>query len=252
MPAAFVGCIRRCGIERRADRGRAKKDWLMTGSERWVPELGVLGSGRMGSRLAAMFARAGRRVVLGSRDSDRSAALVKALDIPTLRAGCYSDAVRAPAILPAVFMRDGLLELLERYCSALRGKLLIDISNPFNDDYSDFLTPWDSSGAEELQRRLPQARVVGAFKNVFWEVFDHPKFGDILSDVLVTGDDEDAKQRFFALAEGTPFRYLDAGPLIRSRTIERLTFITSSLGQQLNSYPRMNWRLLTQAESAAA
>jgi predicted dinucleotide-binding enzyme len=68
----------------------------------------------------------------------------------------------------------------------------------------------------------------------------------MLSDVLITGDDAAAKSDFLKLAEGTPFRYLDAGPLIRSRTIERLTFITSSLGQQLGSYPRMNWRLLTQ------
>ena len=158
----------------------------------------------------------------------------------------------APAILPAIFIRDGLVDLLCRHCRRLSGKLFIDISNPFNDDYSDFVTPWDSSGAEEIQKHFPQARVVGAYKNVFWEVFDHPQFGETLSDVLVTGDDAKAKAAFLKLAVGTPFRYLDAGALVNSRTVERLTFITSSLGLQLNSYPRMNWRLLTQPEQAAA
>jgi len=215
-------------------------------------DLGVLGTGRMGARLAAMFARAGRRVILGSRDSDRAAEIVAKLQIPTLRAGCNSDALSAKAILPAVFIRDGLFDLLDRKCASLSGKLLIDISNPFNADYSDFVTPWDTSGAEEIQHRFCQTRVVGAFKNVFWEVFDHPQFGETFSDVLVTGDNAAAKAEFMRLAEGTPFRYLDAGPLINSRTIERLTFITSSLGRQLDSYPRMNWRLLTQPQETVA
>jgi 8-hydroxy-5-deazaflavin:NADPH oxidoreductase len=224
----------------------------VTDSKNWRPELGVLGTGRMGPRLAAMFARAGRRVVLGSREPERAAAIVERLGIPNLRSGSNADALGAPAILPAVFIRDGLFDLLCRHCRKLSGKLLIDISNPFNADYSDFVTPWDSSGAEELQRHFPQARVVGAFKNVFSEVFDQPQFGDTLSDVLVTGDDEDAKAEFLRLAAGTPFRYLDAGALVNSRTVERLTFITSSLGRQLNSYPRMNWRLLTQPSEAIA
>ena len=215
-------------------------------SDTWSPEIGVVGTGLMGSRLAAMFARAGRKVVLGSRDPDKAAAIVEDLNIPTLKAGRNADALDAPAILPAIAIRDGLLDILNCYCRTLAGKLLIDISNPFNDDYSDFLTPWDTSSAEEIQRHFPQARVVGAFKNVFWEVFDHPHFGEELSDVLLTGDDAQAKAAFLRLAEGTPFRYLDAGPLINSRTIERLTFITSRLGRELHSYPRMNWRLLTQ------
>lgn len=224
----------------------------MSIAEAWSPEIGVLGTGRMGSRLAAMFARAGRRVILGSRDIERAIAIVEALEIPTLRAGTYTDAVRASAILPAVFIRDGLFDLLDRHSQEVEGKLVIDISNPFNQDYSDFVTPWNSSGAEVLQGRYPNARVVGAFKNVFWEVFDHPSFGEAVSDVLVTGDDELAKAEFIRLASGTPFRYLDAGPIIHSRTVERLTFITSRLGQQLNSYPRMNWSLLTQPQPAPA
>ncbi len=226
----------------------------MTNVPSTQPELGVLGTGRMGTRLAIMFARAGRRVVLGSRDPERAADVVTSAGIATLAAGSYADALNAPAVLPAVFIRDGLFELLDRHSRHLGDKLLIDISNPFNNDYTDFVTPWDSSGAEELQRRFPQVRLVGAFKNVFWEVFDAPEFEGGLSDVFLVGDDQAAKGDFLQLAQNTPFRYLDAGPLESARTVERLTMITGRLGRQLGTYPRMNWRLLgqTQTELAAA
>jgi 8-hydroxy-5-deazaflavin:NADPH oxidoreductase len=214
-------------------------------------ELGVLGTGRMGVRLAAMFARAGRRVVLGSRDAGRAARITEALGIATLVPGTYEQALAAEAVLPAVFLRDGLLDVLESFRDRLAGKLVIDISNPFNDDYSDFITPWDSSGAEELQKRFPQARVVGAFKNVYWEVFDAPRLEGQTSDVFVAGDDVEAKQAFLALAAGTPFRYLDVGALVHARTVERLTLITGALGQALGSYPRMNWRLLGDPAASA-
>src|SRR4029078_236875 len=140
---------------------------------------------------------------------DRARTIADKLDIAGLTAGNYSEGLCAPAILPAIFIRDGLFDLLDRSCRKLSGKLLIDISNPFNADYSDFVTPWDTSGAEELQRRFPPARVVVAFKNVFWEVFDHPEFGETLSDVLITGNDADAKAHFLLLPEATPALSLD-------------------------------------------
>jgi len=198
----------------------------------------------MGSRLATMFARAGRKVLLGSRDRDRAAELAAALDLPGLRAGSYSEALEAPVVLPAVFIRDGLFDLLDRQCGRLSGKLLIDISNPFNADYSDFVTPWDTSGAEEIQHRFCQTRVVGAFKNVWWEVLDAPLFDGVKSDVFVVSDDDGAKREFLELVEGLPFRFLDAGRLANARTVERMTLLSGELGRRYDYYPRMGYKFL--------
>ena len=206
--------------------------------------IGILGRGRMGVRLAAMFADCGHAVVLGSRDLSRAERIASGLRRTNISAGTYEQATEAPLVLPAMFIRDGLFDQLEPLRRALHGKLLIDISNPFNDDYSDFILPWDTSGAEQIQARLPETRVVGAFKNVWWEVFDAPQFGDTLSDVFVVGDDVVAKQIFFELMQGTPFRYIDAGNLKNARTIERMTLLSGEMGQRYGFFPRMNYKLL--------
>jgi len=220
------------------------------GAHNFAPDLGVLGTGRMGVRLAAMFARAGRRVVLGSRQPERAAAIVAELALPNLFAGDHAAAIAAPAVLPAVFLRDGLDALLAAHRRDLAGKLIVDISNPFNADYSDYILPWDTSSAELVQQLLPESDVVGAFKHVYAPVFDAPRFGASTSDVLIVGDDG-AKRRFLALAADTPFRYLDAGPLHFARAVERLTLITGRVGRACGYYPRMNWRLLGEEAGAA-
>lgn len=113
-------------------------------------KIGILGTGRMGVRLAAMYARAGHEVVLGSRDTERSRRIAAGLALPGLASGDYDQALDAPVVLPAIFLRDGLLDQLEPLRTVLAGKILIDITNPFNADYTDFITPWDTSGAERM------------------------------------------------------------------------------------------------------
>jgi predicted dinucleotide-binding enzyme len=216
------------------------------------PSIGILGTGRMGVRLAAMFGRAGRKTLLGSRDLVRARRIVDGLNVPGVRAVSYEEAIAARAVLPAIFIRDGLFDLLEQFRDTFNDKLVIDITNPFNDDYSDFILPWDTSGAEELQKRFPRARIVGAFKNVWWEVFDAPHFAEGLSDVFVVSDHDAAKREFLALTEGTPFRYVDAGSLKNARTVERMTLMMGELGRRYDYHPRMTWRMLGERRTASA
>jgi 8-hydroxy-5-deazaflavin:NADPH oxidoreductase len=206
--------------------------------------IGILGTGRMAVRLARLFRDRGHRVALGSRDAERARRIAAGLGGGSVRGGTYGDAAAAEVVLPAMFLRDGLLEALEPYRPDLDGKIVIDITNPFNATYDDFILPWDTSGSEQLQQRFPRIRLVGAFKNVWWEVFDQPQFDGEPSDVFVVADDEDAKRRFFALVEGSPFRYIDAGRLANARFVERMTLFSAELGRRYRYFPRMNWRLL--------
>ncbi|MBW4621453.1 MAG: NAD(P)-binding domain-containing protein [Cyanosarcina radialis HA8281-LM2] len=209
-----------------------------------MSKLGILGTGRMGVRLAQLFAGLGHQVILGSRDLDRSARIIQKLDRDNIQPGNYQEAAEAEVVLPAMFLRDGALDTLEPLRHQLDGKLYIDISNPFNADYTDFILPWDTSGAEQIQHRFPKTRVVGAFKNVWWEVFDAPQFGNTVSDVFVVSDNESAKAEFLKLVAGSPFRYIDAGKLSNARTVERMTLLSGELGQRYGYFPRMNYKLL--------
>jgi predicted dinucleotide-binding enzyme len=204
----------------------------------------------MGVRLASLFGDAGHNVVLASRDVRRAARIAEGLGRRNIRGGNYDAAADAPVVLPAMFLRDGMFDTLEPLRQRLDGKLLIDITNPFNDRYDGFILPWNTSAAEQLQHRFPRARVVGAFKNVWYEVFDRPTFdgGAQLTDVYVVGDDNDAKREFFALVQTPPappiFRYVDAGVLENARYVERMTLFIAELGRRMGYFPRMNWRVM--------
>jgi predicted dinucleotide-binding enzyme len=206
-------------------------------------EFGILGTGRMAVRLADLALKGGHRVVLGSRDPVRAAGVAARLG-GDVAGGTYEDALAAAIVMPSVFIRDGAFEDLRPFADKVAGKVVIDIFNPFNDRYDDFIFPWDTSAAEELQKIWPQARIVSTFKWPFWEAFENPDFEGGPLDVVYTGDDEGAKMIMLELFRASPWRFLDGGDLTAARFTERMTLFSGRLAARYGYLPRVGWRLV--------
>lgn len=205
--------------------------------------LGILGTGRMAVRLAHLAQNSGHEVVLGSRNIDRAKAIASRLGDGITGAG-YEDAASQDIVLPSIFIRDGAFDHLKPFAEAVAGKVVVDILNPFNDRYDDFILPWDTSAAEELQKIWPKARIVSTFKWPFWEAFENPDFEGGPMDVVMTGDDAQAKETVLELFKASPWRFLDGGGLAQARFTERMTLFCGQLAAKYGYLPRVGWRLL--------
>lgn len=131
--------------------------------------VGILGSGLMGSKLGTIFARAGHDVIFSyARSKEKLIQLAREAG-GNARAGTPGEAAaQADALLLAVHWSrfDDVL----RQAGDLAGKAVVTCSLPMTDDNSGFVVGLASSGAEELAKMLPKARVVCAFNTVPSEV----------------------------------------------------------------------------------
>ncbi len=153
-----------------------------------------------------------------------------------------AEALDADVIIPTLWFKD-LLTWLQENKEKLKARILIDITNPFNELFDDFITPYDTSSAEEIQKIIPDTRVVGAFKNTFWVVFDSPVLQGLISDVYVTSNHAESRKLVIDLLKPMPFRILDAGVLKNNRTIERMTLLSRELALKAGNHPLVSFNL---------
>lgn len=199
----------------------------------------VGGTGPQGRGLAYRWARHGHRVVVGSRSAERAedtAAEIRGRvpDAAVSGAGNAEAATGAEVVVLAV-PYDGHDTLVAGLASQLDGKTVISCVNPLGFDKQGpyGLDVAGGSAAEEAQAALPASRVVGAFHHVsavsLWsdaEYLDH-------EDVLVCGDDPDAKQVAIELARAVTGRDgVDGGRLRLARQLEPLTAVLISINKR--------------------
>jgi 8-hydroxy-5-deazaflavin:NADPH oxidoreductase len=204
----------------------------------------VIGSGRMGRGLMRLLTPHWPGLLWGSRDPQRLVGTIGELGLAgQVEPVDHARAAQAEIVVLALWHHDAVA-FARAHAGALAGRVVVDIANPFTEDFTGFTVPETTSAAEVLAQAAPGAHVVGAFKNTFWVVFDDPVFPEGPSDVLVAGDDPAAKRQVLELLAPLPFRALDAGGLANNRTIERMTLLGRELAVRHGHYPRISWRLL--------
>jgi NADPH-dependent F420 reductase len=200
----------------------------------------VGGTGAEGSALALRFAKAGHRVVIGSRDRAKAAKtadeLNQILGTSLVSGGALKSAAAQAEIVVLTVPYAAQRALLADIRDALDGKVLIDATVPLiPPGVSRVQLPEGGSAVAAAQALLgDRVRVVSAFQNV--AAHKLKQLGtDADCDVLVCADDAEARSLVIALVQRIGLRGIDAGPICNSAAAEALTSILININKKYKS-----------------
>jgi NADPH-dependent F420 reductase len=197
------------------------------------------GTGKQGKGLAYRWARAGYKVLIGSRSSER--AVSAASEIMELLEGNSSlvgtsnlEAAQLADIVVLTVPYAAHAETLENVKDALKGKMLIDVTVPLGKPKNKVQLPAGGSATLEAKSILgDEVQVVAAFQNISPEYFMSDE--DIDCEVLVTGSGKETRLEAIKLVEAAGFTAWDAGPIENSIVIEGLTSVLININKQYGS-----------------
>lgn len=190
-----------------------------------MTSISIIGSGKMSAALAELAARAGASIQILRRSTSSSSG-----DRPGVAYGELGDELTGELVVLAV-PYVAYPSVLEHYRDRLKGKVVIDISNPIDFTTYDRLTvSGDSSTAAELVGQLPAGTaVVKAFNVNLGDTLTSGTNGTTITTVLYAGDYAEAKIAVANLVEASGLRAVDVGPLTRARELEAMGFLQIAL-----------------------
>jgi hypothetical protein len=197
----------------------------------------VGGTGPEGLGLALRLAAAGEEIVIGSRKLDRAEAAAAWIRErwPTahVRGAVNRDAVAGADVVFVTVPYDGQRPALSELAGVLEGKVVVDTVVPvaFEKGRARPVPVEDGSAAEEAQRLLPRSRLAAAFHTLSAHKLQQVDAA-IEGDVLVCGDDPEAKAIAMALVAKVPgLRAVDGGGLVNARYVEQITVLLLNLNR---------------------
>jgi predicted dinucleotide-binding enzyme len=200
--------------------------------------ISIIGSGDMAAAIGGLAAKAGHTVEVMSRNAAKARALAEQIGATT---GTFGAAPAGDIVILAVSY-SAVHDVVKQYGEALAGKFLVDITNPVASDFTSFVTPENSFGAQEIAKAAPaDAEVVKAFNTQFSHVLAAGSVNGKPLDVFIAGDNAQAKARVSAFIKSLGLRPMDTGPLLMARTLEHACLL--SLGLIAHSVKHTNFSI---------
>ncbi|MCS3797639.1 NADPH-dependent F420 reductase [Niastella sp. OAS944] len=206
--------------------------------------IAIIGAtGNMGSALAKTLSKGNNRLLLFANNQEKVKALVDDIKSTNKKADvegieCPTNASWEADIIVMAVPFAVEKEIATRIKEVANQKVVISIANPLNENYDGLVTPPDTSAAEELQKLLPNSKVVKAFNTVFATVFTTPVIDDKQVDVLIAGNDGNAMVTVSELVQTAGFNPVVTGELLVSRTLENMALLLIQLTVKNN----WNWQ----------
>ncbi len=200
-------------------------------------KVAIIGAGNVGKALATSMTRAGYDVTITAKSAD--SARQAAQEVGASPAESPAEAAeQADMIVLAIPYVGAADDVAAQIRDRVAGKTIIDVTNPLTPDYSGLAV--ETSAAEEIQEKLPNASVVKAFNTIFASNQANPS-EEI--DAFVAADDESAKSRVIDLARAVGFNPLDVGPLKAARHLEGMAYLNIGLNAQHGWDWTSSWKL---------
>lgn len=212
--------------------------------------IAIIGAtGNMGAAISKSLSKSNNRLLLFANHLNKVQALAE--DIKKGNAAAEVEAMECPAnasweadliILALPYAAEK--EIAAKIKEVANQKVVISISNPLNESYNALVTAPDTSAAEELQKLLPNSKVVKAFNTVFAADFASPVIDGKQVDSFIAGNDANALETVAELVKAAGVNPIIAGELPLSRTLENMALLLIQLTMKYNYNWLAGWKVL--------
>jgi 8-hydroxy-5-deazaflavin:NADPH oxidoreductase len=195
----------------------------------------IIGTGNMARGIGSRVLAGGHDLTVVGKDFERAEAVAADMaGAGTVKTAVSGDPIEGQVVVLAVYYPDAL-GAAEQYADQLAGKVVVDITNPVNESFDGLVVPPDGSATEELAALAGGARWVKAFNTTFAIPLKAGTVAGHKLDVLLAGDDADAKGKVAALARDGGLNPIDVGPLKRARELEAAGLLHMGVQNELGT-----------------